>query len=144
MPEHFAEVELYEDGGGAFVRFVCAGDDTNVCRQWCAEGCEEQCLASDIIPWPASQGAPTPVDGEAHRWQPHFRAGESTCRIVDWLDAVGWQDSGWVDDDEVGEREVTTADLRAGRHLIETEWTGDDYIWRYPAEPAVTDAGGTR
>lgn len=136
--EHYAEVELYEDGDGAFVRFVCTGTDNNECHQWCAQGCEEQCLGEGII-----LAGDHPVDlwrsPRAHRWAPHPRAGESICRVMEWLGAVGWQDSGWVDDDKVGEREVTVRDLRDGRHLIETEWTSDDYIWRYPA--AAADAG---
>lgn len=136
--EHFAEVELYEDGGGAFVRFVCTGTDEDLCRQWCAEGCEESCNGGLPIRWTANGPgvelvAQAPVDG--HRWEPTPRIGESSCREMDWLDAVGWQDTGWVDDPDpgVGEREVAVRDLRDGRHRIEIEWTGDDYVWRYPA-----------
>lgn len=135
--EHYADVELYEDGEGAFVRFVCTGGPTDLCHQWCAEGCEESCLGGGIIPWAADTSGPSliaqaPVQG--HRWEPMPPDG-SSCRIVDWLDAVSWQDCGWVDEpDAGGEREVAVQDLRPGRHRIEEEWAGDVYIWRYPAE----------
>lgn len=117
--QHYAEAEVLADGY-ASVRFVCTGGPEDRCRQWCADGCEESCSA-----W--REGG--------HRW-----ADTGSCREMDWLDAVGWQDSGWVDEPD-GEREVAATDLRPGRHLIETEWTGDDYIWRYPAAAAVDDAG---
>lgn len=114
---HFADAEVLPDGYGS-VRFLCTGGPKNTCRQWCAEGCEESCSG-----WNRD-----PEEG-GHRW-----ADTGSCREMDWLDAVGWRDSGWVDEpDAGGEREVTEQDLRPGLHPIETEWTGDDYIWRYPA-----------
>jgi hypothetical protein len=136
--EHYADVDL-TDPDWPTVRFVCTGGDTDLCHQWCAEGCEEQCLARRAIRWsPEAICQPT---ADAHRWEPSPRVGESSCRIVDWLDAIGWQESGWVDEpDDGGEREVTAADLRPGQHLIAEEWTGDDYIWRYPANAETTAA----
>jgi hypothetical protein len=130
--QHYAEVEKYDDGGGAFVRFVCTGTDEDICHQWCAQDCEETCLARDVVLWPAKV-EPGGVPDDIHQWAPSPRVGGSSCREMDWLDAVGWQDTGWVDEpDKGGDREVTVEDLRPGRHLIEMEWTGDDYIWRYP------------
>ncbi len=131
--EHYADADILADGY-ASVRFVCTGGDEDGCRQWCADGCEESCLARDIVLWPDR----VPVDrapDDLHQWAPTPKIGESSCREMDWLDACGWQDSGWVDDEEEGgEREMEATDLRPGRHRIEVEWTGDDYIWRYPAE----------
>jgi hypothetical protein len=119
--QHYADVDL-TDPDWPTVTFVCTGGPDDHCRQWCAEGCEEYCLSFYKDP-----------DEGGHRW-----ADTGSCREMDWLDAVGWQDSGWVDEpDKGGEREVTTADLRPGCHRIVTEWTGDDYIWRYPAADAA-------
>lgn len=130
--QHFADVELDADGNPDVVRFVCSGGPDDECHQWCAEGCEEQCYGGDLI----LTGAKHPINlwrpVDAHRWAPMPPDG-TRCRIAEWLGACGWQDTGWVDDEKVGDREVTPADLRPGRHLIEDEWTGDDYIWRYPA-----------
>ena len=112
--EHYAEADL-TDPDWPTVRFVCTGGPEDVCRQWCADGCEESCL-----------------DYRNHRW-----ADTGSCREMDWLDAVGWEETGWripEDDEQLDEVEMTADRLRPGRHLIETEWTGDDYIWRYPAE----------
>lgn len=126
--EHYAEVDL-TDPDWPTVRFVCTGDDADVCRQWCAEGCEEKCLGDDIVLWPELTAGEEAPDG-IHRWEPTPAIGGSSCREMDWLGAVGWEDSGWTEDDD----QITAAQLRPGRHRIETEWTGDDYIWRYPAE----------
>lgn len=131
--EHYAEAEVLEDGY-ASVRFVCTGGPEDECHQWCAEGCEETCLGGAIILSGAELELVAQAPALGHRWEPMPPDG-SSCRIVDWLDAVGWQDTGWVEEpDAGGEREVTHADLRPGLHRIEEEWTGDDYIWRYPAE----------
>lgn len=126
--EHFVEVELDDTGDPLVVRFVCTGGPDDRCRQWCAEGCEEYCLdpprstPADPLYFP-----PGTVIVTGHRW-----ANTGSCREVDWVDAVGWRDSGWVNEpDEGGEREMMTTDLRPGRHLIELDWDGDDYIWRY-------------
>lgn len=113
---HYVDVDL-TDPDWPTVTFVCTGGPVDHCRQWCAEGCEEYCL-----------------DFRSHRW-----ADTGSCREMGWLNAIGWQDSGWIDEpDKGGEREITTADLHPGRHRIETEWTGDDYIWRYAAAAEAT------
>jgi hypothetical protein len=129
---HYADVELDGDGEPWLVRFVCTGSPEEVCRQWCAEGCEEACYGEPIRLWPHDEELVAQAPPAGHRWEPYSKDGTS-CRIVDWLDAVGWEETGWVDDGN-GDREVTVVDLRPGRHRIEEEWTGDDYIWRYPAE----------
>lgn len=133
---HYADVELDDDGGALSVLFMCTGGPDDVCHQWCAQGCEESCTA------PPKRRPADPlnfVEGTyitaGHRW-----ADTGSCRIVDWFDAVGWRDTGWTQDDN----EISAEQLRPGRHLIEEEWTGDDYIWRYAPEPAVTDAGVPR
>lgn len=127
--QHFADVELYEDEGGAFVRFVCTGTAGDICRQWCVS-CEESCTGTPVLA-PAEVELVAQASTDQHQWAPYIAGGVTSCRIVDWLDAVGWQDCGWVEDEELGEREMTLADLKPGRHLIEAEWTDDDYIWRY-------------
>lgn len=138
--QHFADVELDTDGDPWVVHFVCTGGAEDICRQWCVS-CEESCTGTPVLT-PAEVELIGQAPTDQHQWAPYTVSGSTSCRIVDWLEAVGWQDSGWVDEpDNGGEREVTAADLRSGRHLIEEEWTGEDYIWRYPAGPAVTDAG---
>lgn len=132
--QHYIDVELDDDGDALSTHFICTGGPDDTCRQWCAEGCEEYCSMVHVCDDDPETGCPEPCprDGDEHRWED-----TGSCREMDWLGAVGWQDSGWVDEpDAGGEREVTSTDLRSGRHLIETEWTGDDYIWRYPAQVA--------
>lgn len=92
--------------------FACSGGPEDTCRQWCAEGCEEECFRY----------------GE-HRWAP---LNPPYYRVVEWLDAVGSEET-YAGDDE---------SLRVGTHRIEEEWTGDDYLWRYAElAPRVSDAG---
>lgn len=126
--EHFIDVELDEDNYPSSVRFVCTGTADDICHRWCAEGCEESCTDSHYCETACEE--PCGREGQPHRWEPISDG--TSCRIVDWLDAVGWQDSGWHDDPELGDVEITAEQLRPGRHRIEEEWTGDDYIWRYP------------
>ena len=115
---HFAEADVDDEARvQTRVRFSCSGDDTSECHQWCAEGCEEQCLGYGTHRWTA----------EAYR--------PGGCRIVDWLDATGAEDS-YTGDDYAPHGQPQP--FRPGRHQIETEWTGDEYVWSYfEAEPAV-------
>lgn len=136
--EHYAEVELYPDGDLWPVRFICSGTDADECHQWCAEGCEESCTGSPIRLWsPESPESPDdPLVAQApvlgHRWTPAAYT-SGGCRIVDWLDACGDADTYAGDDEPWGPHAA-----REGRHLIEVEWTGDDYVWSYPdVEPAT-------
>jgi hypothetical protein len=135
---HTVTVELAEDDDGdvevLFVRFGCTGGPEDECHQWCAEGCEEQCYGGRIIlsGHLAELVAQAPLDG--HRWEPMPPDG-SSCRIVDWLDAGDWQDTGFNADGE----EISRDQLLPGTHVIEEEWTGDDYTWSY-AEPAAVPA----
>lgn len=123
--QHFVDVELDEDGDVFLVTFVCAGTAGDICHQWCAEGCEEYCSSTPILTGAEVEiVAQAPLDG--HRWEPMPLDG-SYCRVVDWLDASGWNETGWNEEDT----EISADQLRPGRHLIEEEWTGDDYIWRY-------------
>jgi hypothetical protein len=121
-------IEVDEDSAGDLwvVRIVCHAAEDAICRCWCAEGCEETCYGSRIYvaAEPPELVAQAPTEG--HRWAPI-----GSCRIVDWLEACGAEDS--HDEEEP---------LRPGTHPIEADWDGDMYVWRY-AEPdaAVTDAG---
>lgn len=126
--EHFVDVEIGGDGYVSF-RFTCTGGPGDVCHQWCAEGCEELCTADTIVLDPERVELVAQAPTGAHQWEPMPPHGQS-CRVVDWLDAVGGADA-YADEDEPH---------RPGRHPIAEEWTGADYVWTYrdpaPAVPA--------
>lgn len=124
---HYAEAELDDDGTPIYVRFTCTGGPADICHQWCVS-CEESCTGTPVL-WPTATEQVAQAPSGEHQWKPMPPDG-SSCRITDWLDAIGWEDSGWTEDDD----QITAEQLRPGRHLIEEEWTGDDYIWRYPTE----------
>lgn len=118
---HFVEVSVEDEGTPDAVytieRFVCEAPDGSLCRSWCVE-CEETCSATPIL-GSVEVVAQAPVDG--HRYEP-----VNHCRIVEWLGAGDAMDR----EDLHAEDEP----LRPGRHPIDEEWTGDDYVWSY-AEP---------
>lgn len=109
-------LELHTEGTFCGGIVVCLGGSDNECQWWCTGDCE-QCAPGD------------------HPWQPI-----AYCRVSEWINARG------LDDTYVGdparprwdEEHDNQPGIRSG--TIETEWTGDDYVWRYPAEAAVTDA----
>jgi hypothetical protein len=121
--EHTVTVEADDDGTPYAFQFACTGGPDDVCHQWCAEGCDEECIGGGIILSAASvePNAQAPLAG--HRWEPMPPDGRS-CRVVDWLDAAGAADT-YADEDEPH---------RPGTHRIAEEWTGDDYMWSY-ADP---------
>jgi hypothetical protein len=124
-------LDLWKPGTFEGARVVCLGDADDICRQWCADGCEEECFETIIPPPDPGLIAMAPVAG--HRWGPY----DGGCRVADWINNCGVEDTyaddmdpvlfAWDDDGE------TQPNIRGG--LIEEEWTGDDYIWSY-AEPA--------
>ena len=112
LPVASHRLDLWEPGTFVGATVVCLGGPDHECRWWCDEdtGCE-QC-----------------GPGGEHRWAP-----VAYCRIAEWINSCGIDDT--HDDneplpwDEDGEGQPG---IRSG--LIETEWTGDDYVWRYPAK----------
>lgn len=111
---HRVEVELDDDGAPLFVRFTCDAPDGSLCRSWCTV-CEEECSGTPIL-GPVELIAQATIDGHPYEPVPY-------CRIVEWLDAAGWDET--HDEDEP---------LRPGAEPIEDEWDGDSYLWHY-AEP---------
>lgn len=133
-------VDLFEEGTLAGARAVCLAPDTAACRQWCAEGCEEYCSADEILlsGVDVELVAQAPLAG--HRWAPI-----GSCREADWINACGVEDC-CADDEalrfDVDGDGVLRPAVRSG--YIETEWTGDDYVWSYadlpPTDTAVAPA----
>lgn len=121
-------LELAEAGTFTGARIVCDGDDTSLCRQWCAEGCEEGCW-HDPIPADTELIAQAPADG--HRWEPI-----GSCRAADWINARGVEDSHTDDDgfpfDEDGDHQLGVRSAP-----VDVMWNDDDYVWAY-----VEDAPG--
>lgn len=119
-------LELAEPGSFAGARVVCLGTEEDLCRRWCAEGCEEGCwhtpLAAEV-----ELVAQAPVEG--HRWEPL-----GYCREATWLEAVGIEEL-HADPDGFPFDEDGAAQLGVRSGLIEISWTDDDYVWSY-AEPA--------
>ena len=124
---HTVTVEADPDDGTPnwfAVTFACNGNPDDLCRQWCTV-CEEECTGNPIINGHLIEViAQAPVDG--HPYAP-YHDGQS-CRIVDWLEA------GDAEDTYIGEDEP----LRVGTHVINEEWTGDEYVWQYAEDGAVT------
>lgn len=117
LPEAQHRLDLYEPGSLTGAAVVCLGGPGNECRWWCAEpGADcEQCSPGE------------------HAWTP-----TSSCRIADWINNCGVEDT-YAGDDAVlrwqdwgDEEKETQPGIHSG--LIETEWTGDDYVWSYPEE----------
>jgi hypothetical protein len=121
---HLHRIDLAEPGTFDGARAVCLGTDDDRCRQWCAEGCEEACSGRRIIPPPAPELiAQAPVEG--HRWEPI-----GSCRVAEWIDAAGLEDTCADDDALAWDKAMETQPgIRSG--FIEEEWTGDDYVWSY-------------
>lgn len=117
---HTITAELDDHGTPDLIRFACTGGPDDNCHQWCTEGCEEFCYASP-------ERKPQP-DGTVivtgHHWAPMPPDGRS-CRIVDWLDASGAEDT-HADEDEP---------YRPGTHPITAAWDGGDYVWAYAEAP---------
>lgn len=120
---HLAEVEE-DDGELSVVRFVCEAAPDALCRSWCVDGCEDECVARDVYVShaPDSIAAEQAPDG-AHRFVP---MDPPTCRVVDYLGAGDAHDR--------AELHAEDEPLRPGRHPIVEEWDGDCYLWTY-AEP---------
>lgn len=120
---HFVDVEVEDDVATSF-RFTCTGDDTDVCRAWCVDGCDESCTARAVYvsAQPLDDVAQAPVD--AHRFEPMR---PPSCRVADWLNASSGYDTYGADD--------VDEPYRPGRHRIEEEWDDECYLWTY-ADPA--------
>jgi hypothetical protein len=117
LPEAQHRLDLFEEGTLSGAAVVCLGGPGNECRWWCADparNCET-------------------CSPDTHPWEPI-----GSCRIADWINACGVDDChADADDFPFDEEGDSQPGIRSG--LIETEWTGDDYIWRYP-EPATAAA----
>lgn len=116
LPVAQHRLDLYEEGTLTGATVVCLGDAGAECRWWCSE-----------------PGADCETCGPAgdHAWGP-----VPYCRIAEWINAVGVEDT-CADEDRL--RFDVDGDSQPGIRsgLIETEWTGDDYVWTYPEpEPA--------
>lgn len=131
---HLVEVDRNEDDELYVVRFVCEAAPEALCRAWCADGCEEVCLARTVYvaaePLLLAQAPP-----EGHRFVP---MDPPSCRVADWLNVGDAYDRAELYSGiEVDERGHVL--LRPGRRPIEDEWDGDGYLWSYAdevAEPA--------
>lgn len=119
-------LDLFEAGTLTGARVVCLGTDADICRQWCAEGCEEGCYGEPILwPWPEDLPvAQAPLDG--HRWKPY----EDGCRIAEWLNAGDLSDT-CADEDRLRfcADGCCQPGIRSG--LIDVSWDGDDYLWEW-------------
>lgn len=122
MAKH--RIELAEPGTLIGARVVCDGEAGDVCQQWCAEGCEEQCYETPILgpDWP-ELCAMAPYEG--HRWEPI-----GSCRVTDWLNAGDLGEACLDEDvlqfDDAGEAQPA---LRSG--VLSVSWDGDSYLWEY-------------
>lgn len=135
---HLVEVDRNDDGDLYVVRFVCEADPLALCRAWCADGCEEECVAREVYvsAEPVEPVAQAPVEG--HRFAP---MGEGRCRVVEWLGAGNAEDALDLyagDDLDRWNRAI----LRPGRHPIEESWDGDSYLWEYAEQPAAVRQEG--
>jgi hypothetical protein len=122
-------LDLAEPGTFMGARVICLGGPADMCQQWCAEGCEEQCYETPILSGAQIElVAQAPIDG--HRWEP-----TGSCGIADWLDAGDLAETYTGDDDiwQWDDDGETQPGIRSG--LIDVSWDGEDYLWDY-AEPA--------
>lgn len=123
-------LDLFEAGSFSGAVVVCLAPDTDLCRQWCAEGCEEGCWHTPITAADELVAQAT-VDG--HRWEPI-----GSCRMADWINAVGVEellaDPDGFPFDEDGDRQIG---VRSG--LIDIEWNDDDYVWSYAEDAPPVD-----
>lgn len=103
-------LDLYEEGSFSGARVVCLGASYSECQWWCADrdrDCQE-CSPDD------------------HPWEYI-----GSCRIADWINGAGLDETYAGDPkrlvfDEEGEKQPG---IVSG--LIQTAWTGSDYVWRF-------------
>ena len=123
-------LDLSDPGTFVGARVVCLGTDADECHQWCAEGCEEECSGWPWIPPGTEVVAMAPPTG--HRSELYAQDRPGDCRITDWINNCGHEDT-YAGDEELL-RWDEDGELQDGivSGLIEVEWTGDDYVWSYP------------
>lgn len=113
MSTHEARVviDTYDVG----VEFRCTADDDAVCRQACAEGCEQ---------WPEPRRRHgrwyhDVLDEAGYIVGVHEMRRLDYCGVVEWLANSDYTYRG------------PTVEVRSGWSPIDVEWD-DGYVWRYP------------
>lgn len=122
-------LDLDQPGTFAFARVVCLGGPDDICQQWCAEGCEEECYGEDVVYPPVELIVMAPVAG--HRWEP---MDPPSCRVADWINNCGIADTYAGDEAVLAWDDETDSQPKIRSGLIAEEWTGDDYVWDYAEE----------
>jgi hypothetical protein len=124
-------LDLASPGTFAGARVVCLGGPDDLCRQWCAEGCEEECYR---FPLPADVELVAQAPVEGHRWAP---LDPPYCREAEWLNSTDPLQESAEDPDAFPFDEDGVAQLGVRSGFIDLVWDGGDYVWSYCDEQAT-------